>query len=49
MVTSGATTEQLKDYALKALGMKTLKQSALELVEQGVTTVDELARVSYYE
>lgn len=49
MVTSGATTEQLKDYALSHLGMKTLKQSALELVEQGVTTVDELARVSYYE
>ncbi|MCR5205467.1 MAG: GspE/PulE family protein [Lachnospiraceae bacterium] len=49
MVTSGATTEQLKDYALANLGMKTLKQSALELVEQGITTVDELARVSYYE
>ena len=44
-----AKTEQLKDYALENLGMKTLKQSALELVEQGITTVDELARVSYYE
>jgi type II secretory ATPase GspE/PulE/Tfp pilus assembly ATPase PilB-like protein len=29
--------------------MMTLKQSALELVESGVTTVDELLKVAYYE
>ncbi len=49
MITSQATTEQLKDYAVNVMGMKTLKQSAMAMVEQGVTTVDELARVSYYE
>lgn len=47
MVTSGATTEELKDYAISELGMKTLKQSAVEMVENGITTVDEMARVSY--
>jgi type II secretory ATPase GspE/PulE/Tfp pilus assembly ATPase PilB-like protein len=29
--------------------MSTLKKSALKLVEEGTTTVDELLRVSYYE
>ena len=29
--------------------MSTLKKSALELVENGTTTVDELLRVSYYD
>lgn len=47
MVTSNATTEQLKDYAVNEKHMKTLRESALELVEQGVTTIDEMARVSY--
>ncbi|MCQ2495437.1 MAG: Flp pilus assembly complex ATPase component TadA [Lachnospiraceae bacterium] len=49
MVTGGATTEQLKDYAVEVLGMRTLKQEAISLVEQGITTVEELSRVSYYE
>ncbi len=49
MITKGATVEQIKQYALDHLGMKTLKQSGLELVEQGVTTVEELIKVSYYD
>jgi type IV pilus assembly protein PilB len=49
MITEGASVEEIKEYAIREQGMKTLKKSALELVEEGVTTVDELLRVSYYE
>lgn len=49
MIINRKAVEDIKEYAVKELGMSTLKQSALELVEQGVTTVDELIRVSYYE
>ena len=49
MITGGASTDQIKDYAIKKLGMATLKVSATELVEQGITTVSELAKVAYYD
>lgn len=49
MVTNGASVEEIKSYAIDNLGMKTLKQSALELVEQGVTTVEEMAKAAYYD
>jgi type IV pilus assembly protein PilB len=49
LITSGATVEEIKHHAIQNQGMMTLKQSALELVEAGVTTVDELLRVSYYD
>lgn len=49
MITSHAPVEDIKDYAVANQNMSTLKQSALALVQQGVTTVDELLRVSYYE
>ena len=49
MISSGATVEEIKQYGITHLGMDTLKASALELVEQGVTTVQELVKVAYYE
>lgn len=49
MITKGATVDEIKQYGIEHQGMRTLKQSAMELVEEGVTTVDELLRVSYYE
>lgn len=49
MITRGASVEEIKQYAIEEQGMDTLKQSTLKLVESGVTTVDELLRVSYYE
>jgi type IV pilus assembly protein PilB len=49
MITKGATVEEIKEYAIKQQGMQTLKESTLELVKEGVTTVEELLRVSYYE
>ncbi len=49
MISEGKTAEEIKQYALDNLGMLTLRQSALKLVEEGVTTVEEMARVAYYE
>lgn len=49
MITKGASVEEIKEYAINSQGMHTLKKSALELVEDGTTTVDELLRVSYYD
>lgn len=49
MITKGASVEEIKEYAITAQGMSTLKQSALNLVADGTTSVDELLRVSYYE
>ena len=49
MITGRAAVEDIKQYAIETQGMSTLKQSALALVEDGTTTVDELLRVSYYD
>lgn len=49
MITKGASVEDIKEYAIREQGMRTLKQSALDLVKDGTTTVQELLRVSYYE
>jgi type IV pilus assembly protein PilB len=46
MIMEGASTVEIKDYAVEELGMKTLKASTLELVEQGVTTMEELAKIA---
>ena len=49
MISKGNTAEEIKDYARTSLGMQTLKESALELVQEGMTTVDELVKVAYYD
>ena len=49
MISQEKTAEEIKEYARKELGMLTLKESALELVEEGLTTVDELVKVAYYD
>lgn len=49
MITRGASVEEIKQYAILEQGMSTLKQSALELVREGTTTVSELLKVSYSE
>ncbi|MCI1721292.1 MAG: GspE/PulE family protein [Lachnospiraceae bacterium] len=49
MISDGATVEEMKEYAVAEQGMKTLKTAGLELVEQGITTMDELRKVAYYE
>jgi len=41
-----ATADELRNYAIEQ-GMSTLKHAAIRLVLEGVTTVDELLRVTY--
>jgi type IV pilus assembly protein PilB len=49
LITKGAAVEEIKEYAIENQGMSTLKQSAMELVRDGVTTIDELLKVAYYD
>ena len=49
MVAANATAEEMKKYAIEHQGMITLKQACIQLVEQGITTMEELERVAYYD
>lgn len=49
MIIKGASVEEIKQFAIMNQGMSTLKRSALALVEDGTTTVDELIKVAYYD
>ncbi|MCR5626873.1 MAG: Flp pilus assembly complex ATPase component TadA [Lachnospiraceae bacterium] len=49
MISRKASTADIKKYAIEEQGMKTLKQAGIELLEQGISTMEELRRVAYYE
>ncbi len=49
MISDEATADEIKEYARKELGMLTLKESCLELINEGKTTVEELVKVAYYD
>ena len=49
MVAANATAEEMKKYAIEHQGMVTLKQACIKLVEAGITTMEELERVAYYD
>ncbi len=49
MISEEKTAEEIKEYARKELGMLTLKESCMQLIEQGLTTVEELVKVAYYD
>lgn len=46
LIDQRATADELRDYAINQ-GMTTLKQAAARLVLDGITTLDELLRVTY--
>lgn len=46
MITSAKDDTFVKEYAINHLGLRTLKDSALELLKDGRTTVDEVMKVS---
>ncbi|BAE84201.1 GspE/PulE family protein [Desulfitobacterium hafniense] len=46
LIDKGATADELRSYAVEQ-GMTTLKKSAAELVINGITTIEELLRVTY--
>ena len=48
MITNRTSMEEITEYAVREQGMKTLKESAVERVKLGITTVDELLKVAYY-
>lgn len=47
MVTRGEPVDDIKDIARKKKGLRTLNESCKELVYQGVTTIEEMIRVTY--
>ena len=47
MIAAGAEAEEMKQYAIKNQGMKTLRMAAEMLVEKGITSMEELERVAY--
>ena len=49
LITDNASSEEIKEYAKNELGMLTLKESCMELIEEGMTTVEELVKVAYYD
>lgn len=49
MITEDVQVEELKEYLIRHQGMRTLKQSALYYLRNGVTTVEEVMKVAYYE
>ncbi|MBU5419039.1 GspE/PulE family protein [Acetanaerobacterium sp. MSJ-12] len=48
MISAGAPMDDITQYARESQGMRTLRDSALQLVKNGVTTVDEFLKVTYY-
>lgn len=49
LISENASVEEIKDYAMKNQGMKTLKQNAIMYLKSGVTTMEEVVRVAFYE
>lgn len=47
MVVEHQSIEEIKRYAIEQQGMRTLKESGLQLVKEGVTTPEELMKISY--
>ena len=48
MIANGAETEDMLEYCKKEQGMKMLGESAIELVRKGITTPEEVLKVTYY-
>ena len=47
IITSGATASEITNYAIQYQGMETIKQAGVRLVEEGITTMEELQRIAY--
>jgi type II secretory ATPase GspE/PulE/Tfp pilus assembly ATPase PilB-like protein len=48
LIMQRATVKEIKDRAI-ALGMRTLREDGVEKVKRGVTTIDEVLRVTQVE
>ena len=47
MISNHATVEEITQYAVEHQGMRTIRQSTLELVKAGVTTPEEMLKITY--
>ena len=47
MITKGADSQDMFNYAVEQQGMKTLKDGAVALVKRGITTPEEVLKVAY--
>ena len=48
MIASGADTSDMLEYCKEKQGMKLLGESAINLVKKGITTPEEVLKVTYY-
>lgn len=48
MIAEGVSVEEIRKHAIQVQGMRTLKECAAQLVEQGITSMDELKKAAYY-
>jgi type IV pilus assembly protein PilB len=46
MIIKKASSDEIKDYAIKKLGMRTLRDNAVENLANGVTSLEEVLRVT---
>lgn len=49
MIAGGCREEEIASYAENILGMRTLRDDLLRLVDQGITTAEELERLTFGE
>lgn len=49
MISRRATEEDIRHYAVEQQAMRTLKEYAIEMVELGLSTMEEMKKVAYYE
>lgn len=49
MIMEGASVEDIQDYAAEKQKMTTLKDAGLKMVQDGITSVEELKKVAYYK
>lgn len=48
MISEKATVEDITTYAIQNQGMKLLREAGMEMVEQGITTMEEYRKIAYY-
>ncbi len=47
LIDKKCTTDEIREYAVKEEGMTTLRENAIKLVLEGITSTEELMRVTY--
>ena len=48
LITTGVTSEEIEEYAVEHQSMRTLKLCGMQMVLEGVSTIEELQKVAYY-